>query len=270
MTTTTHTQKHNYSLVLCCCCSSIPNRWSPLLKILYSLLLFLFLFLFLYLIKFNPWSPHTTSSRLVFDCSSFSTQFLFIMPAPPFAQQAFKSAAKNVKAFSGRATGFNLRYTSPASTVGLARRWASTHSKYPFSNIPRPKRNILYYNPMGTIKRRLSQLPSAATKPMSFVKRTTSFTFQGIRYRLSTNLRRTPLNNNNFFVRGYGSLSSSSNTGNKHEGNKARKIFLKFWAIPTVTTVRWWRRRADWQARSALEGCCLQYSSLEGAFPLVG
>lgn len=162
------------------------------------------------------------------------------MPAPPFAQQAFKSAAKNVKAFSGRATGFNLRYTSPASTVGLARRWASTHSKYPFSNIPRPKRNILYYNPMGTIKRRLSQLPSAATKPMSFVKRTTSFTFQGIRYRLSTNLRRTPLNNNNFFVRGYGSLSSSSNTGNKHEGNKARKIFLKFWAIPTVTTVILW------------------------------
>ncbi|KAF5093247.1 hypothetical protein D0Z03_002498 [Geotrichum reessii] len=35
-------------------------------------------------------------------------------------------------------------------------------------------------------------------------------------------------------------MSSSNANGNKNEGNKARKTFLKFWAIPTVTTVILW------------------------------
>lgn len=170
-----------------------------------------------------------------------------IMPAPPFAQQAFRASARKAPALTERPSSMgrnllNRTRSGSSATVGIARRWASTYPKYPFPNIPRPKRNILYYNPMGTIKRRLSQLPSAASKPMSFVKRTTSFTFQGIRYRLSAKFRRTPLGSNNFFVRGYGSMGSTprgTSNDQKKEG-KAKKIFLKFWAIPTATTIILW------------------------------
>lgn len=167
------------------------------------------------------------------------------MPAPPFAQHAYRASNK-AKAYTDRPTSVvrrnitGSRFT-PSATVGIARRWASSYPKYPFPNIPRPKRNLLYYNPMGTIKRGLSQLPSAANKPISFVRRTTSFTFQGIRYRLSAKFRRVPLGNNNFFVRGYGSMGTTPRgTASRGAGGKAKRTFLKFWAIPTATTIILW------------------------------
>lgn len=170
------------------------------------------------------------------------------MPAPPFAQQAFRQASK-ANGVADR-HGSSLFYRNAAagnrnlgSSVGIARRWASSVPKYPFPHVPRPKRNLLYYNPMGTIKRGISQLPSAASKPLSFVRRTTSFTFQGIRYRLSTKFRRIPLGNNNFFVRGYGSMGTTPRgAANKGKGasGKAKRTFLKFWAIPTATTIILW------------------------------
>lgn len=168
------------------------------------------------------------------------------MPAPPFAQQAFRTAKANGLADRQASLLYrNKNGARPTSgaTVGIARRWASSYPKYSFPTIPRPKRNLLYYNPMGTIKRGFSQLPLAASKPLSFVRRTTSFTFQGIRYRLSTKFRRVPLGNNNFFVRGYGSMGTTSRgSSNKGKGTsgKAKRTFLKFWAIPTATTIILW------------------------------
>ena len=166
------------------------------------------------------------------------------MVTPRFAQKAYRATSQALYERQGALFRRNANNGNGPIPPGMksgssetARRWASSYSRYPFPNIPRPQRNLLYY-PMGTLKRRLSQLPSAASRPMSFVRRTTSFTVQGIRYRLSTKFRRVPLGSNNFFVRRYGSMRASKKVG--QAGGNAKKIFLKFWAIPVVTTVILW------------------------------
>lgn len=105
------------------------------------------------------------------------------MPAPPFAQKAFRVAIK-----------------------------------YPFPRIPRPQRNLMYYNPVGPIKRGIS---SAAGKPINFVKRTTPLT-------------RT-------FVRRYTSQQQqqqqTGGSGTAIPGSKA--LWWKFIAIPVTTVILW-------------------------------
>lgn len=180
------------------------------------------------------------------------------MSAPRFAQNAYRATSRALSQRPGVLFRRNAPVQGSSANAGTVapRRWISSYPRYPFPNIPRPKRNLLYY-PMGSLKRRLSQLPSAAKKPISFIRRT-SFNFQGIRYTLQTKFRRIPLGGHKSFVRGYGSIGAAYG---QNQGDDTKKMFLKFWAIPAATTVILWsvmrRQRRDPQAPREVEGNAL-------------
>lgn len=91
------------------------------------------------------------------------------MPAPPYISAAHRRVASH--SLRRRAAGGTNTTLANMSTGG--KRSRLINYKYPFPSIPRPKRNLLYYNPMSTLKRGFFTFPYTvirkSTKPLGYL-----------------------------------------------------------------------------------------------------
>lgn len=173
--------------------------------------------------------PLLSSSDLGFHPSK-SASFSTSTSLTSASVSGFSSSVSSQNSTSSKMYGSEAYYNVKPARQGLFRRlkWPANYSlpKYAFSNIPRPKRNFLYYNPVSTLTRGLSTLRQVRpTRPKSL-------SLRGIRFHFPARLRR---------YGGRREYSGSSQDGNaKKNGGKAKRAFLRFWAIPAISTVIIW------------------------------
>lgn len=141
-----------------------------------------------------------------------------------------------------------IRTSEPRRTAGRFR--MISNYRYPFPTIPRPKRNLFYYNPVSTLTRGLRSIP-VRTKVGSYFK------VNGETARLVPRSVR----------RGYGTLRRYSTSQGASGGATAggaggagpggfRRISWQWLAVPAVTVVIWTvlrRRRHDKQSQEDTE-----------------
>lgn len=174
--------------------------------------------------------PLLSSSDLGFHPSK-STTFSTSTSLASASVSGFSSSVSSLNSASPKVYDADSYHNIQPARKGLFRRlkWPATYNlpKYAFSNIPRPKRNIFYYNPVSTLTRGLSTLRKVRpTKPKSL-------SLRGIRFHFPARLRRYGGR------REYSGSSQDGNT-NKKNGGKAKRAFLRFWAIPAISTVIIW------------------------------
>lgn len=159
------------------------------------------------------------------------------------------ASALKVSSMASGNSNVYIRKLSARTSAAVLRHYSAASSSY-YSN-PR----FTSASALGFSNSSCMQIPAASLPPITSLKRGIStlghvpklnrpkaLALRGIRFQFPDRLRRYTGR------RGYSSNSSSSGQQQKKQQNRAKKAFLRFWALPALTTVVIWsviRRNQD-------------------------